>query len=250
MEWVRRFLACRPQLLLYFEAAVRALGRGLDNRAVLIGRDARGLALSIDFDSVTVRTTAGDLDPDELREVAGVLRRAELHLEPAHLDEVFRHSRRRVEAVRRLRYYRLDSPAGLRFDPRCRRLGPEDLELVAAFFAAHYPATIFSSWMLDEPFIGLFERGALAACGGTVASEASLAACNLGNFLTHPAHRGRGLARAVAASLITELESRGFLTFTLGTFEENVPACRTYEGIGFRVSELRVQVELSPALEQ
>src|SRR3546814_16474744 len=69
-------------------------------------------------------------------------------------------------------------------------------------YAAHYPATIFSSWMLAEPFLGLFEDGRLLACGGVTVSNRAMGAANLGNVLTHSGHRGRGLARTVVCSLV------------------------------------------------
>jgi RimJ/RimL family protein N-acetyltransferase len=149
-----------------------------------------------------------------------------------------------IIAIQQLSLYRLDAPTLLESDPRCRRLEPEDESIVAVFFARHYASTIFSSWMLAQHFYGLFEQNELRACGGVVVSSRKIGSANLGNFLTSPDHRGRGLAGAVASTLIHALEADGLHTFVLGTTEENLPARRTYERLGFHLVETRPQVDL------
>jgi len=116
--------------------------------------------------------------------------------------------------------------------------------IVAVFFARNYPSTIFSPWMLAQHFYGLFEHNELRSCGGVVVSNLKLGSANLGNFLTSPNHRGRGLAGAVASTLIHDLEAEGLYTFVLATTEEDVPARRTYERLGFHVVETRPQVDV------
>lgn len=70
-------------------------------------------------------------------------------------------------------------------------------------------------------------------------------AANIGNFLTIPKFRGMGFGKIVAKKLINELINQGITTFTLGTTEENVPAWKTYESIGFSLLERRVEIEFS-----
>jgi len=116
--------------------------------------------------------------------------------------------------------------------------------IVAVFLARNYPSTIFSPWMLAQHFYGLFEHNELRSCGGVVVSNLKHGSANLGNFLSSPNHRRRGLAGAVASTLIHDLEAEGLYTFVLATTEENVPARRTYERLGFHVVETRPQVDV------
>jgi GNAT superfamily N-acetyltransferase len=244
---VRRIVAGHPVFALYFETALDALAEGLDNRSVLIGEAHQGAILSIDFEGLTIRTTIGALTPAELAQAPTTDRRAELHLAPAHLEAVRRVCEARIAASRTLRYYRLDTPAGATADPRCRCLGPDDLAMVTDFYKRHYPATVFSRWMLEEAFLGLFENGELLACGGVISRSNRLAAANIGNFLTHPAHRRRGLGRALVAALVGLLAGAGVRQFLLGTNADNIGACRAYEAVGFRLIEARPQLDLAAA---
>jgi ribosomal protein S18 acetylase RimI-like enzyme len=115
--------------------------------------------------------------------------------------------------------------------------------MITAFFASHYPQTIFSPWMLERLFLGIVEHGALVACGGLVAAPESIS--NVGNFLTAPSARGRGLGRAVAATLTHHLFDQGMSKVTLGTTEDNTAACRAYEATGFRSFDRRMQLDLT-----
>jgi ribosomal protein S18 acetylase RimI-like enzyme len=121
------------------------------------------------------------------------------------------------------------------------------LESLQRFYGEFYPGTIFSSWMLEQPFFAIRgeREGEFLASGGVVAAHAGLGSANLGNFLTHPQHRGRGLAQAVTATLLHALEGEGYREFTLGTYEENRPACRVYEAVGFRLLEERIQADIA-----
>lgn len=242
IQAIREFLADRPLFRLYFEAALDACEK---NRSVLIAADGRGLVLSIDFEAVTVRTTIGTLSPPELATAIRTSRRAELHLEAEHLEVARPLLVGRIEAIEDLIYYRLDAPSDAGVDRRCRLLGPGDLERVAAFYREHYRQTVFSAWMLAQPFVGLFEDGRLLACGGVIAWNRALGMANLGNFLTHPDWRGRGLARAVARTLIAHLEGLGIRVFLLGTVASNLAARRVYESLGFRLNDARPQVDVA-----
>ena len=98
--------------------------------------------------------------------------------------------------------------------------------------------------MLESPFIGLFEDAELVATGGTVIWSKALKSANIGNFLTASHTRGRGLAKTVARHLIYVLHHQGVSYFTLGTTEKNQSAWKTYEAIGFKLRESRVQIDL------
>jgi RimJ/RimL family protein N-acetyltransferase len=115
--------------------------------------------------------------------------------------------------------------------------------MLTEFFASHYPQTIFSPWMLERLFLGIVEHGELVACGGVVAAAEGIS--NVGNFLTALSARGRGLCRAIAATLAHHLFDQGMSRVTLGTTEDNTAACRAYEATGFRCFDRRMQLDLA-----
>jgi ribosomal protein S18 acetylase RimI-like enzyme len=234
-----------PAFRVYLAAGLEACRRGETNRTALIGRARQGAALGIAFDGVEVRTSMGRLAPDEELTLADARSAAELHLDEGMADRLTAALGERITGRHSLRHYRLDGRPRRPPDPRCRTLGRSDLAIVAALFGAHYPAAIFSEWMLDQPFLGLFEAGDLIACGGVVALADGIA--NVGNFLTRPDTRGRGLAQAVAVTLAHRLADGGVATVTLGTAEENIPACRAYEAVGFRCFDRRAHLGIAAA---
>ncbi|HZH27909.1 MAG TPA: GNAT family N-acetyltransferase [Azospirillaceae bacterium] len=244
---IQALLAKHPTLSLDFDGALTALADGPDNRSALLGAAGRGVALGIDFDTLTVRTTYGDLSEAEIRTATATPRRAELHIQDRHLPAARAALANRFTAVHTLRDYRLDLD-GRTFapDPRCRRLTSSDGREVAGLFQ-HYGDTIFSTWMLDQPFFGLFEGGHLLAAGGVVVQSRRLRSANLGNFLTRPDRRGRGLARAVVRTLAATLRAEGCSVVTLSTYAANEAACRAYEAVGFELFDSRLQVNVRAA---
>jgi len=242
VEAVRFATQHRIQFAIYVEATLSAPPDDGANRRILFGR--QGVALTIDFAKVTVRTLIGALSAPELAVAVAVDRRAELHIEAGQIEAVRALLAGRITGVKTLRLYEMTGPGIGLADPRCRRLRADDLPLVAEFYERFYPSTVFSAWMLENPFYGLFEGGSLLAAGGVVAASERLAAANLGNFLTHPGHRGRRLAGAVTASLTRALHEGGVRRFALATNVENRSAWRCYERAGFGLAEERPQVDL------
>ena len=246
---VRALLGDHPLFSLYLETALAEAGQG--NRHVLLKADGTGLVLSITFDALTVRTTVGRLGTAHLAAAARIDGPGELHVDPRHRDAVVAVLGRRVAAENRLRYYQRpvrtedgaedrawSPPADIALVP----LGPQALDDVVAFYSRHYPQTIFSAWMLEAPFVGAFEDGELVAAGGVVARDPSGRAVNIGNFLTRPDRRGRGLGRLVVRALLARLAIDGVSLATLGTTVENVPAWRCYEACGFTLLEERIEI--------
>lgn len=239
-----------PVFRVYVSDARAATASGATNRSARLGYDGMGAALGIAFDGMEVRTLIGRLSPAEEVAIADLPRPGELHVDDAVASRIARGEnaigeqiRRRVTATRALKYYALaQRPPGAP-DARCVPLGSAHLPMVMAFFATHYPDTIFSPWMLDRPFLGIVEQGQLVACGGVVAAAEGIS--NVGNFLTAPGARGRGLCRAVATTLAHLLFDQGTSQITLGTTEDNPAACRAYETTGFRCFDRRIQLDLS-----
>lgn len=245
IDWCRTYLHGKPPFSLYFEGALDALKHGLDNRSIYFGKSRNGLILKIQFDDISVSTTLGKLQPEELKLTLSGSSKAELHVPPEHAKVLMPHCSGRLQGVQRLRYYHMEVCQAGQAESRCRTLGRQDFRMLQAFFHAHYPETVFSSWMLDSPFVGLFENGELMATGGTIIWSKPQRSANIGNFLTATHARGRGLAKIVARHLMYLLHREGISHFTLGTTEENRAAWRTYEAIGFTLRESRVQIDLS-----
>lgn len=237
---LRRDVDGHPLLRLYLAAALAAGGR--DRLAV---RTGSGGLLGIDFEGQRVLTGWGVLPEQILADVCRFAGMGEFHLPEAQAEVCRRLLGPRLLADLCLRFYHRPIQTGLLMDPRCRRVGPQDLAVVQAFYQAHYPQTIFSRWMLDSPFVGLFSDGELLACGGVVVAAACHA--NIGNILIRPDHRGKGVGRVLVSSLLAVLAGTGFSEVSLGTTADNIAACRLYESLGFQCFEERRQLEVAAA---
>jgi ribosomal protein S18 acetylase RimI-like enzyme len=234
-----RLLAHHPVFDLYFRAALAAGDRG---RSAYLSDDGRGAALAIRFARKSINTLIGLLPDAAVRALADLPTAGEIHLEPQHLDLAKEILGDRIRTVRGLRYY-ARVPEDYPLDPQCRRLTPAEGALVGHFFDSFYPGAIFSDWMLEDTFLGLFRDGQLLACGGVVVRAGS--SVNIGNFLTHPARRGRFLGKAVLTSLLGQLAAEGVTQVTLGTNDDNLSACLLYEACGFQLIEQRLQLDLA-----
>lgn len=58
----------------------------------------------------------------------------------------------------------------------------------------------------------------------------------------HPAHRMRGVGRALLANLVAESEAAGFWTLQSSVFPENAASIALHEALGFRVIGTRQRV--------
>jgi ribosomal protein S18 acetylase RimI-like enzyme len=230
-ERIEALLAERPWQDHYYRCALADLETGLDNRAFLIGRQGRGLALLIAFQGTDMVTVVGELDDDELAAVVTV-KAMELHLPEAA-----------AEVVAGVLGERLRMRSGIHL---CERSGPppavdgswteltvRDYPRMRSFYSEYYPETVLSPWMLDLPFAGVEEGGEIVACAGTMV--AAHGAAHVGHFITHPEHRGKGLASRVGAALVGLLAEHGFSTVRLGVKDYNPGALRVYRRLGFEI---------------
>ena len=243
LEMLVKLTRTHPVFRVYVADARAAAHDGATNRTAMLGLDGTGAALGIMFERLEVRTIIGRVSPTEEWAIAELPHAGELHVDLPAADRIRHRLGRRVIAAHELQYYALAQRPAHTPDPRCIRLRSEHLQMVAEFFASHYPQTIFSSWMLERPFLGIIEHGELVACGGVVAAADGIS--NLGNFLTAPSARGRGLCRAIATTLAHHLFDHGVSQVTLGTTEDNTAACRAYKVTGFRCFDRRLQLDLS-----
>jgi len=83
-------------------------------------------------------------------------------------------------------------------------------------------------------FCGVRRAGRLIAVAGThvVSDNGRIAA--LGNVMTHPDWRGRGLASMATSAVVARLIDRGVSTIGLSVSRENAAAIRVYEKLGFK----------------
>jgi predicted GNAT family acetyltransferase len=83
-------------------------------------------------------------------------------------------------------------------------------------------------------FYGIFEDERLASVAGTHIVSDSEKLAVLGNVMTHPAQRGRGLATAATYAVCEELLDRGMQLIGLSVGRYNEAAQRVYDKIGFK----------------
>ncbi len=102
--------------------------------------------------------------------------------------------------------------------------------LAAACLIVRHPAFVVVS-----PY-GVRDQSALVAIGGTHVMDETDGIAVLGNIFTHPAHRGRGHAHAITASLVSALLRRNCKDVVLNVLADNSPAIRVYRDLGFRVA--------------
>ncbi|HPT57477.1 MAG TPA: GNAT family N-acetyltransferase [Casimicrobium sp.] len=150
----------------------------------------------------------------------------------------------------RERLYRLtaDSLAIPRGAGRVRRARPEDVEALVSLYAAYNVEALNESadealasasrdierrlssatqWVLPDEVTGAI----VSACAF---NATSMPAVQIGGVYTPPALRGKGYAQACVAGALMQAFNDGFSEAVLFTGNENVPAWRAYEAIGFR----------------
>lgn len=129
----------------------------------------------------------------------------------------------------------LPSPDGLPdADPRVEWLGPDAAgEVVALREHGGDASAFFVPALLETGHYGaLRDGGALVAVAGAHVVSESRGVAAIGNVLTHPAHRRRGLARSLTATVARRLLER-VPVVGLNVGVANTGARRLYEDLGF-----------------
>jgi ribosomal protein S18 acetylase RimI-like enzyme len=240
---VGALVAGHPVFALYWDAALDAAAAGDRSRSVRL--EPEGVVLGIDFDGLSIYTPIGSVGDDALLSLIADPRPLELHLTPDQAVRLRPACGGRLVLEDGLRFYARPLADLLQPNPACRRMGPAELEPLRRFYTAHYPATVFSAWMLDLPFVAIVEDGRPVAAGGVLARAGSRAM--IGNFLVDPARRGEGLAGRVLTALLAALRAEEVTTALLATNDLNPAACRVYERAGFSLVERRAQLDLRAA---
>ncbi len=156
-----------------------------------------------------------------------------------HYPETHRHALDPLIAARRERYLRL----GLRREDlldvatvggvEWARLTPADAADALALYV-HYPENFFDPERIDEGrYIGGRADGQLVVVGGTHVWSARTRVAAVGDIVTDPAWRGRGLGTHLTWRLCRDLLEDVDLV-VLNVAEANLTGRRAYEKVGFR----------------
>lgn len=129
-------------------------------------------------------------------------------------------------------------------EPRAQTLAATDLDAVVALVASDRSSVFFRRSMLDQgTWRGIWEHGHLVACAGTHVISDRFGVAALGGVMTHPDHRGRGLAAAVTSAVCNTLMDRVDI-IGLNVAETNLPAIGLYRQLGFREVLRYEEIEL------
>ena len=118
------------------------------------------------------------------------------------------------------------------------RLGPTDLEAVHGLYADSEANGEAPDWFLPEMlaqgvYYGVREVGELVAVAGTHVITTREGVGCLGNIYTRRDRRGRGLSTQVTSAVTAQLLNMKLPTIALNVRENNSPAIRVYERLGF-----------------
>lgn len=172
--------------------------------------------------------------------IAELPHRAHVHMAPEHLavlDQYFTLERMRPMVRMGVRAGQLETPSQVEPQAAYRpveRLSHRDTGDIIALYE-HYPDSFFEPHQLSSGhYYGVrTASGSLVAVAGVhiVSRSDSLAA--LGNIVTHPEHRGRGLSTLTTAHLCRRLVDEGIELLALNVERKNKSAKRVYEKLGF-----------------
>jgi len=118
-------------------------------------------------------------------------------------------------------------------------LGPADLEAVRRLYADGEASGEAPDWFLPEMlaqgvYYGVREAGEVVAIAGAhVVTPREGVGC-LGNIYTRRDRRGRGLSTRVTSAVTAQLLGMKLQTIALNVREDNGPAIRVYERLGFQ----------------
>lgn len=99
----------------------------------------------------------------------------------------------------------------------------------------HYPDNFFEPSQLEsEHYCGIRADGALVSVAGVHAVSPTAGIATLGNIVTHPDYRARGMSTACTDHVCRQLFAEGIDTLALNVSRQNRFAVRVYENLGFR----------------
>lgn len=112
-------------------------------------------------------------------------------------------------------------------------LRPADRTEIEALYEAAYPGNWFDPRMLETgQYYGVRRDGKLVGIAGIHVYSPTYRVAVIGNVVTHPDHRGQGIARAVTARLCRELRAK-VDHIGLNVKADNAAALACYRSLGF-----------------
>lgn len=118
-----------------------------------------------------------------------------------------------------------------------KHLAVSDLPALKHLYTQYtqHPESGFSADLFRQGlYFGVYVGERIIAAGGTHALVPTHRIAVLGNILTAPEARGQGYATAITAMLVATLFEQRFSLVVLNVFEENSPAIRIYQRLGFQ----------------
>jgi ribosomal protein S18 acetylase RimI-like enzyme len=168
------------------------------------------------------------------------LLRSKVHVQEAHLTLRMEHEQAvatvyELSDVRRMHRMYVDRQRFKASSIETERLHSSDLSTLNDLYRWGGPG-FFAAYQLEQGvYYGARAGGKLIAAAGThvVAPEYGIAA--VGNVYTHPDYRGRGYATACTGAVTAELLTMGCSTVVLNVRQDNTPAVRAYQRLGYTV---------------
>ena len=177
-------------------------------------------------------------------------RRAMLHMPVEHLEVV--NNRRLQEALRPM--VRMGMAVD-RFKPVngsseyvVRRLGMADIGAIMELFAFYRDNFFEPAQLSTGHYYGIELDGRLASVAGVHVFSPQVGVACVGNIVTHPDFRGRGLSTECTSFLCSKLADSGVRIFALNVERSNASAIRVYQKIGFSEHSTYLEGEISHGL--
>ncbi|MBI2774173.1 MAG: GNAT family N-acetyltransferase, partial [Chloroflexi bacterium] len=115
---------------------------------------------------------------------------------------------------------------------RVKRLGPDDLEAMVDLYGEASRSYFTTARLEREIYFGVRVDGRIASAAGTHVRSLEAGIAALGNVLTRPAYRGKGMATSVT-SAVTSAALEEHRDVVLNVRDQNLPAIAVYERLGY-----------------
>lgn len=130
-------------------------------------------------------------------------------------------------------------------DIEIRRLSDLDLRTVNTLYAVDERSGQYTGPQINNAvYFGAFVDGELTSIAGTHVVSPMMSIGVVGNVLTHPAYRGRGLATYVTSKVTSTLFAMGCELVVLTADPQNTPAVHAYRRLGYELGAPIVEARL------
>lgn len=115
-----------------------------------------------------------------------------------------------------------------------KQMGMADVPALEELYAQYGENPFSAELFARAVFFGAYEGERIVAAGGTHVLSRAYGIGVIGNILTAPQTRRQGYATAITAAIVAKLFELHFSTIVLNVFEDNSPAVRIYQRLGFQ----------------